>query len=111
MFRSLSALTLSGLALLTLAGCAAAPTSSQPVAATSAKTSCEPAPVKGMTGKMCAHAVTGTLKKQAGVTDVAVDVPNGKVRITTQGDALPRSSIKSAVEHSGYTLVSVTPGC
>lgn len=111
MFCSPSVLSFSVFAVLALAGCAAAPTSSQPVTATSAKTSCETATVKGMTCEMCAHAVTGTLKKQAGVTDVAVDVPNGKVRITTQGDALPHSSIKSAVEHSGYTLVSVTPGC
>ena len=103
---------LSVLSLLALAACSTAPTSSAPSAAIPvAGSQCETATVKGMTCDMCAQAVSGTLKKQPGVTGVAIDVPNGKVRVTTSGPALPQSTLKSAIERSGYTLVSVTPGC
>lgn len=103
---------LSVLSLLALAACSTAPTSSSPSSAIPvAGSQCETATVKGMTCDMCAQAVSGTLKKQPGVTGVAIDVPNGKVRVTTSGPALPQSTLKSAIERSGYTLVSVTPGC
>ncbi len=110
MIRHLSILSV--LPLLGLAACSSAPTlSAQSTAKPVAGSQCETATVKGMTCEMCAQAVTGTLKNQSGVTGVVVDVPNGKVRVTTSGPALPQSTLKSAIERSGYTLVSVTPGC
>lgn len=110
MIRHLS--VLSALPLLALAACSTAtPPSAQSAAKSVSSPQCETATVKGVTCEMCAQAVSGTLKKQPGVTGVAVDVPNGKVRVTTSGPALPQSTLKSAVERSGYTLVSVTPGC
>ena len=60
--------------------------------------------VKGMTCGHCANSVTTELKKISGVSDVSVDVENGKVTIDSAAE-LDASAIAAAIEEAGYELV------
>ncbi|MBO2464647.1 MULTISPECIES: heavy-metal-associated domain-containing protein [Actinomadura] len=59
--------------------------------------------VTGMTCGHCVASVTEEVEQVAGVTAVAVDLPTGRVTVTSEApvdDAL----IKGAVEEAGYAL-------
>lgn len=59
--------------------------------------------VVGMTCDHCARAVTSEVSTVKGVTDVQVDVAAGRVRVTAD-QAVPVTTLRSAVEEAGYTL-------
>ena len=57
--------------------------------------------VTGMSCEHCAHAVRAEIGKLPGVTEVDVDVPTGKVRIT--GEQLPGdAALREAIAEAGY---------
>ena len=60
--------------------------------------------VAGMTCDHCARAVSAEVGALDGIREVRVDLPTGKVRITTD---LPLSTaqLREAVEEAGYQLV------
>lgn len=60
--------------------------------------------VKGMTCDHCAGSVTAEVKKISGVTDVAVDVPAGRLTVTSDA-ALSDETVVEAVEEAGYEVV------
>lgn len=59
--------------------------------------------VTGMTCGHCASSVTEEVQEIAGVTDVAVDLPTGKVTVTSERE-LAIEDVRKAVEEAGYTL-------
>ncbi|RKT54360.1 heavy-metal-associated domain-containing protein [Saccharothrix australiensis] len=59
--------------------------------------------VTGMTCGHCAASVTGEVTRIAGVTDVAVDLPTGAVRITSAAP-VAEADVRAAVEEAGYAL-------
>lgn len=61
--------------------------------------------VTGMTCEHCVNAVSSEVAAIAGVTDVAVDLTNGSVTVTSEAP-LTRAQVKAAVEEAGYELVS-----
>lgn len=59
--------------------------------------------VTGMTCGHCATSVREEVGALDGVTDVAVDVPTGKVTVTSEQD-LGVDAVRAAVEEAGYQL-------
>lgn len=49
----------------------------------------------------CAHSITTSLKKLQGVTDVAVDIEHGIVRVEAK-DGTEREAITEKLHHMGY---------
>ncbi|MET0998760.1 MAG: heavy-metal-associated domain-containing protein [Marmoricola sp.] len=60
--------------------------------------------VSGMTCGHCVASVTEEVQEIAGVTDVAVDLQSGGLRVTS-ATPVPATDIKAAVEEAGYQLV------
>jgi len=60
--------------------------------------------VVGMTCDHCGRAVTAEVEALEGVTEVEVDVPTGKVQVTTER-AVSIAVLRAAVEEAGYQLV------
>ena len=61
--------------------------------------------VTGMSCEHCAQAVRAEIGKLPGVTEVDVDVPAGKVRIT--GEQLPGdAALREAITEAGYEFAS-----
>jgi len=59
-----------------------------------------------MSCEHCASAVTAEVSKLPGVTDIEVDVPGGKVKVTAAsapGDA----ELRAAIEEAGYQFVGL----
>ena len=61
-------------------------------------------PVKGMTCEHCVRAVSDEVGKLAGVTDVAVDLQEGRVTVTSD-QPLSAEAVAEAVEEAGYEVV------
>jgi len=61
--------------------------------------------VDGMTCGHCVNAVQTELGKLDGVTDVAVDLPSGKVTIVAESTPDP-AALQGAVEEAGYEVRS-----
>ena len=61
--------------------------------------------VTGMTCGHCALSVTEEVTAIDGVTDVTVDVPTGRVTVTSETQ-LPTTTIRAAVEEAGYQLTA-----
>lgn len=59
--------------------------------------------VKGMTCDHCAGAVTSELTSLPGVTDVAVDLTSGQVRVVSE-KPLDDEAVRAAVEEAGYEV-------
>lgn len=59
--------------------------------------------VAGMTCGCCANSVSKGVGAIDGVTDVAVDVPTGKVTVTSDKQ-LGSDTVRTAVEGAGYQL-------
>jgi len=59
--------------------------------------------VVGMTCDHCARAVRTEVSAIEGVTDVAVDVATGVVRVTAE-QPVPATALRDAVEEAGYVL-------
>jgi copper chaperone CopZ len=59
--------------------------------------------VRGMTCDHCARAVTAEVSRISGVTDVSVDVPAGRMIVTS---AQPPSdeAVAAAVDEAGYEV-------
>jgi len=60
--------------------------------------------VTGMTCGHCVRSVKGELGKLDGVTDVAVDLKNGTVNVTSSSE-LDRGAIEAAIDEAGYQYV------
>ena len=60
--------------------------------------------VAGMTCDHCAHAVTSELCEVPGVQQVHVDVPSGRVTVTST-QALSTDDVRTAIDEAGYQLV------
>jgi copper chaperone len=61
--------------------------------------------VTGMTCGHCASSVREEVGAIEGVTDVAVDVPTGKVIITSDKE-IGADTVRAAVEEAGYQLTA-----
>jgi len=61
--------------------------------------------VTGMTCGHCASSVQEEVGAITGVTDVAVDVPAGKVTVTSEAE-LGADTVRAAVEEAGYQLTA-----
>lgn len=59
--------------------------------------------VTGMTCGHCVQSVTEEVSEVHGVTDVAVDLPTGKVTVTSE-QPVPEDRIRAAVTEAGYEL-------
>lgn len=60
--------------------------------------------VSGMTCGHCAGTVSSEVRKIAGVTDVAVDVPAGTVTVTGE-DGVTADAVAAAVKDAGYEVM------
>lgn len=60
--------------------------------------------VSGMTCGHCAAAVQNEISKLPGVSLVEVDLPTGKVRVTSEAK-LENRALREAVAEAGYQLV------
>lgn len=61
--------------------------------------------VTGMTCGHCATSVCEEVGALSGVTDVAVDVPTGKVTVSSETE-LGVDEVRAAVEEAGYQLTA-----
>lgn len=61
--------------------------------------------VKGMTCDHCAGAVTAEVSKIPGVTDIDVDVQQGRLTVTSTQSVSPEA-VTEAVEEAGYAVVN-----
>ncbi|SNR41803.1 heavy-metal-associated domain-containing protein [Actinomadura mexicana] len=61
--------------------------------------------VSGMTCGHCVSSVTEEVEQIAGVTGVDVDLPTGRVTVTSE-TLLDDARVKAAVEEAGYQLTS-----
>jgi len=61
--------------------------------------------VTGMTCEHCATSVREEVGAIAGVRRVEVDVPSGRVTVTSDG-TLPTDRVRAAVEEAGYQLTA-----
>jgi copper chaperone CopZ len=61
--------------------------------------------VTGMTCGHCAQAVTAELNKLTGVTKVEIDVPTGRVNVTSE-NPLAEAHVRASVEEAGYQLAA-----
>jgi copper chaperone CopZ len=59
--------------------------------------------VSGMTCGHCVASVTEEVQEVAGVTDVAVDLESGGLRVTS-AERLSEADVRAAVEEAGYQL-------
>ncbi len=59
--------------------------------------------VTGMTCGHCVASVTEEVREVSGVKEVAVDLPTGGLRVTSD-QPLDDADIKAAVEEAGYQL-------
>ena len=59
--------------------------------------------VVGMTCEHCVAAVTEEVSLLPGVTDVGVELADGRLRVTSHGP-LARDAVAAAVDEAGYTL-------
>ncbi|MGW0499436.1 heavy-metal-associated domain-containing protein [Streptomyces sp. NPDC003007] len=59
--------------------------------------------VKGMTCAHCVQAVSSELAGLPGVDDVQVDLPSGRVTVTSE-QPLDRAAVAAAVDEAGYEL-------
>ena len=60
--------------------------------------------VQGMTCGHCVNSVTEEVGAVAGVQQVDVDLPTGRLTVTGDAD-VPEADIRAAVEEAGYQLV------
>jgi copper chaperone CopZ len=59
--------------------------------------------VSGMTCGHCVASVTEEVQEIAGVTEVAVDLESGGLRVTSESP-VPESDVRAAVQEAGYQL-------
>jgi copper chaperone len=63
--------------------------------------------VTGMTCGHCVSSVTEEVSALPGVSDVQVDLPTGRVDVTSDRE-LAATEVRAAVEEAGYSLVETT---
>ena len=61
--------------------------------------------VVGMTCDHCVRSVTAEVSALDDVSEVQVDLPTGKVHVTSQ-QPLPAAQLREAIEEAGYALAS-----
>jgi copper ion binding protein len=61
--------------------------------------------VVGMTCGHCVQSVTEEVSKIDGVSDVAVDLPTGAVKVTSSTEVRD-ADVRAAVEEAGYAFAS-----
>ena len=59
--------------------------------------------VSGMTCGHCVASVTEEVQEIPGVTEVAVDLESGGLRVTSESP-VPESHVRAAVQEAGYQL-------
>ncbi|MFE2645653.1 heavy-metal-associated domain-containing protein [Streptomyces nigra] len=65
--------------------------------------------VKGMTCDHCVQAVNSELSSLSGVASVQVDLPSGRVTVTSE-QRLDHATVATAVDEAGYELVDGEAG-
>jgi copper chaperone len=60
--------------------------------------------VHGMSCEHCVDRVTSEISRLDGVSGVSIDLPTGRVLVTSS-TALERGAVSSAVDEAGYDLV------
>jgi copper chaperone CopZ len=63
--------------------------------------------VTGMSCDHCVHSVSTELLALQGVSDVAVDLPTGLVRVTSEVPLTP-DAVSAAIDEAGYELAGTT---
>ncbi len=63
--------------------------------------------VSGMSCDHCVHSVSTELLALDGVSDVAVDLPTGLVRVTS-ATPLSNEQVATAIDEAGYELVGAS---
>jgi copper chaperone len=63
--------------------------------------------VSGMSCDHCVHSVSSELLAVDGVSDVAVDLPTGLVRVTSEVP-LAFEAVSAAIDEAGYVLAGTT---
>lgn len=61
--------------------------------------------VSGMTCGGCANKVTNHVEQIDGVSDVSVDIPNGRLTVSTT-DSVTDDAVHAAIEQAGYTVAA-----
>ncbi len=61
--------------------------------------------VAGMTCDHCVRSVTEEVTRVPGVTDVAVDLPTGRVRVASS-EPIDDEAVRAAIEEAGYEVAS-----
>jgi copper chaperone len=61
--------------------------------------------VTGMTCSHCVASVTEEISEIDGVTDVAVDLPTGKVTVTSN-EPVDDAAVEAAVQEAGYQVAA-----
>jgi copper chaperone len=61
--------------------------------------------VTGMTCGHCVAAVQQEIGKIEGVTDIAIDLPTGRVQVESVAP-LPEGAVHAAVDEAGYEMVN-----
>jgi copper chaperone len=61
--------------------------------------------VQGMTCGHCVQAVIAEVARVDGVNEVVVDLPTGRVEVTS-AQPLPLDALRAAVDEAGYTLAT-----
>ncbi|NIH88316.1 heavy-metal-associated domain-containing protein [Amycolatopsis granulosa] len=61
--------------------------------------------VTGMTCEHCVRSVSEEVGEIPGVTGVAVDLPTGKVTVTSEQE-ITTDAVRAAVEEAGYQLTA-----
>jgi copper chaperone len=63
--------------------------------------------VSGMSCDHCVHSVSTELLALQGVSNVAVDLPTGLVRVTSKAP-LSLAAVSAAIDEAGYELAGAT---
>jgi len=61
--------------------------------------------VVGMTCDHCVRSVTAEVSALEGVSEVQVDLPTGKVHVTSE-QPVPAAQLREAIEEAGYALAN-----
>ncbi|MGH3545342.1 MAG: heavy-metal-associated domain-containing protein [Mycobacteriales bacterium] len=60
--------------------------------------------VGGMTCQHCVQAVTDELRNTAGLSDISIELPTGRLTVTSD-DPIDDATVCAAVDEAGYEIV------
>lgn len=62
--------------------------------------------VDGMSCQHCVKAVTDALRALPGVSNIAVDLPTGKVTLSHDAAQSPQDALRQAIQEQGFDVVA-----